>query len=178
MRSWLSCKPPGITDENPGPSRIFRSGIAAPSASGGTPKGPPLSSNSNSQPPGNTEQGTRNTPLDRGLDALHFIVQFPPPHVVLLSLGIILVFWGTLAQVNLGLFKAQKNSSAVFFIYWGPKGVGWRIPIFSRRLPSSAGCCSSILVTGARQEIHVLSRKKAGIWLVHFGVILLRSANS
>ena len=40
--------------------------------------------------------------------------------VVLLALGLVLVFWGTLAQVNLGLYKAQNDFFRSFFVYWSP----------------------------------------------------------
>ncbi len=40
--------------------------------------------------------------------------------VALLALGLILVFWGTLAQVQLGLYKAQNDFFRSFFIYWSP----------------------------------------------------------
>ena len=35
--------------------------------------------------------------------------------VVLLALGTVLVFWGTLAQVDLGLYKAQNDFFKSFF---------------------------------------------------------------
>src|SRR6266568_4638235 len=50
--------------------------------------------------------------------------------VFCLGLGLVLVFWGTLAQVDLGLYKAQNEFFRSFFIYWGPKGATWRLPIF------------------------------------------------
>src|SRR5438876_1752264 len=50
--------------------------------------------------------------------------------VACLALGLVLVFAGTLAQVDLGLFKAQNEFFRSFFIYWGPKGASWKIPVF------------------------------------------------
>jgi hypothetical protein len=50
--------------------------------------------------------------------------------VVLLALGLILVFWGTLAQVSLGLYRAQDEFFRSMLIYWQPTGSSWRIPIF------------------------------------------------
>src|SRR5439155_17959742 len=50
--------------------------------------------------------------------------------VACLALGLVLVFVGTLAQVDLGLFKAQNEYFRSFFIYWGPKGANWKIPVF------------------------------------------------
>ena len=45
--------------------------------------------------------------------------------VVCLALGLVLVFWGTLAQVDLGLYKAQNEFFRCFFVYWAPKGASW-----------------------------------------------------
>ena len=50
--------------------------------------------------------------------------------VVLLALGLGLVFWGTMAQVQVGLYQAQNEFFRSFFIYWTPAESGWRIPIF------------------------------------------------
>src|SRR6185436_15806242 len=70
------------------------------------------------------------SPLDQ---VLHWLIDFFSSlrlTVFCLGLGLILVFWGTLAQVDLGLFKAQNEFFRSFFIFWGPKGASWRIPIF------------------------------------------------
>jgi hypothetical protein len=50
--------------------------------------------------------------------------------VVLLSLGLVLVFWGTIAQVDLGLYKAQNEFFRSFFIFWHPGNSNVKIPIF------------------------------------------------
>jgi len=91
--------------------------------------------------------------------------------VVCLGLGIVLVFWGTLAQVELGLFKAQNEFFRSFFIFWAPKGASWRIPIF----PGGylvGGILLINLVTAHFKRFR-FSRQKVGIWMVHFGLILL-----
>jgi len=56
------------------------------------------------------------------LDRLYKIFTSLRLTVVLLALGLLLVFWGTLAQVNLGLYKAQNDFFRSFFIYWQPAG--------------------------------------------------------
>jgi hypothetical protein len=91
--------------------------------------------------------------------------------VVCLSLGLVLVFWGTLAQVDLGLYKAQNEFFRSFFIYWGPKGGSWRIPIF----PGGylVGGVLLINLVTAHFKRFVWTRKKIGIWMAHIGVILL-----
>jgi len=91
--------------------------------------------------------------------------------VVCLGLGMILVFWGTLAQVDLGLFKAQNEFFRSFFIYWGPKSALWKIPIF----PGGylvGGVLLINLIAAHFKRFH-LTRDKLGIWMVHFGLILL-----
>jgi hypothetical protein len=91
--------------------------------------------------------------------------------VVCLTLGMILVFWGTLAQVDLGLFKAQNEFFRSFWIYWGPAKAGWKIPIF----PGGylvGGVLLLNLVAAHFSRFH-LARNKVGIWMVHVGLILL-----
>ena len=91
--------------------------------------------------------------------------------VVLLVLGCVLVFWGTLAQVHVGLYKAQNEFFRSFFIYWGPKSASWKIPIF----PAGylvGGILLINLVTAHFKRFR-LSREKVGIWMVHVGLILL-----
>src|SRR5258706_635554 len=91
--------------------------------------------------------------------------------VFCLGLGLVLVFWGTLAQVDLGLYKAQNEFFRSFFIYWGPKGASWRLPIF----PGGYLVCGVLLINlvTAHFKRFVWTRKKIGIWMAHVGVILL-----
>ncbi len=91
--------------------------------------------------------------------------------VVLLALGLVLVFWGTLAQVNLGLYKAQNDFFRSFFIYWSPPGSGWRIPIF----PGGyfLGWLLLINLLAAHFRHYQPGKKKYGIAMVHLGVALL-----
>ena len=114
---------------------------------------------------------TRTTPLDRALDQLISFFASLRLTVVLLALGIVLVFWGTLAQVELGLFKAQNEFFRSFFIYWGPKGASWKLPIFPGGY--MVGGLLLINLVTAHVKKFTFTRKKAGIWLVHVGVILL-----
>jgi hypothetical protein len=91
--------------------------------------------------------------------------------VVCLFFGLILVFWGTLAQVDLGLYKAQNEFFRSFLIYWGPKGATWKMPIF----PGGylVGGFLLINLVTAHFTRFKWTRKKIGIWMVHVGVILL-----
>src|SRR3989442_8992813 len=50
--------------------------------------------------------------------------------VACLCLGILLVFIGTIAQVDEGLYNAQNRFFRSLLIWWSPKGADWRMPIF------------------------------------------------
>ena len=91
--------------------------------------------------------------------------------VVLLALGLILVFWGTLAQVNVGLYKAQNEFFRSFFVFWSPAGSGFRLPIF----PGGYLVGSLLLINlfSAHLRYYQPGKKKWGIVLIHLGVVLL-----
>ena len=91
--------------------------------------------------------------------------------VALLALGIVLVFWGTLAQVHLGLYKAQNEFFRSFFIYWQPAGSGLKIPIF----PGGylVGGLLLINLLAAHTRYYRPEKRKIGIILIHLGVVLL-----
>lgn len=91
--------------------------------------------------------------------------------VVLLALGLVLVFWGTLAQVHFGLYRAQNEFFRSFFIYWVPDGSGVRIPIF----PGGYLVGGLLLVNlfAAHLRYYQPGRKKYGIVLIHVGIVLL-----
>jgi hypothetical protein len=91
--------------------------------------------------------------------------------VVCLCLGLVLVFFGTLAQVDLGLYKAQNDFFRSFLVYWAPQGADWKIPIF----PGGYLLGSVLLLNlvAAHIKRFSLTRKKAGIFMIHAGLILL-----
>ena len=91
--------------------------------------------------------------------------------VVCLGLGMLLVFLGTLAQVHLGIHAVQARYFQSLVIFWSPPGVGWKIPI----LPGGYLLGSVLLVNliAAHAVRFQLTKKKLGIILLHFGVILL-----
>ena len=49
--------------------------------------------------------------------------------VICLVIAMILVFVGTLAQVELGLYETQQVYFRSLFIYWGPDGSDFKIPV-------------------------------------------------
>src|ERR1044071_8176560 len=81
--------------------------------------------------------------------------------IVCLGFGIILVFTGTLAQVDVGLFKAQNEFFRSFFVFWGPKAASWKIPV----LPGGylvGGVLLLNLIAAHVTRFHY-TRKKIGI---------------
>jgi hypothetical protein len=91
--------------------------------------------------------------------------------VVCLGLAMLLIFFGTLAQVHLGIHAVQARYFQSLFIFWSPPGAGWKIPV----LPGGYLLGSVLLINliAAHAARFQFSRKKAGIILLHFGVILL-----
>jgi hypothetical protein len=91
--------------------------------------------------------------------------------VACLALGCILVFWGTLAQVHLGLFKAQNEFFRSFLVYWQPAGASFQIPIF----PGGyfIGTVLLINLLAAHLRYYQPGKRKIGIALIHLGVVLL-----
>jgi hypothetical protein len=91
--------------------------------------------------------------------------------VVCLCFALVLVFVGTLAQVDLGLYKAQNEFFRSFFVYWGPAGASWKIPV----MPGGYLVGSVLLINliAAHIKRFTLTWKKSGIFMVHAGLILL-----
>jgi hypothetical protein len=91
--------------------------------------------------------------------------------VVLLALGLVLVFWGTLAQVNLGLYRAQNEFFRSFFIWWSPAGSALRLPVF----PGGYLIGGLLLVNlfAAHFRYYQPGKRKLGIVMIHLGVVLL-----
>ena len=124
--------------------------------------GPPKHPESSAKPQRSTE-----TLLDR-LIAFFASLRLT---VVCLAVGLILVFAGTLAQVDLGLYKAQNQYFRSFFIYWGPKAANWKVPVFPGGYLVGGVLLLNLLT--AHFTRFKLTRKKIGIWMVHIGVIML-----
>lgn len=105
--------------------------------------------------------------IDRFVDALSSLRLT----LVGLACALILDFAGTLAQVRLGLYEVQSKFFHSFFVYWTPPGSQWHIPV----LPG--GWLIGLVLVANLLAGHVkrfqFSRRKAGILLVHAGLILL-----
>ena len=91
--------------------------------------------------------------------------------VVCLAVGILLVFFGTLAQVNEGLYNAQHRWFRSFFVWWSPAGANWKIPMF----PGGylVGTVLLLNLIAAHINRFQLSWKKLGIHIIHGGIIVL-----
>jgi hypothetical protein len=87
-----------------------------------------------------------------------------------LALMLALVFLGTLAQVPLGTYAAQKIYFDSVWIYGALPG-GWRVPVFPGGL--LVGGLWFVNLIAAHTVRFQWSRKKAGIFLIHFGLALL-----
>ena len=109
--------------------------------------------------------------LDHFLDRLIRFFTSLRLTVVCLALALLLVFFGTLAQVDLGLYKAQNEFFRSFFIYWGPKGASWRVPVF----PGGYLIGGVLLINlfASQFQRFVFTASKIGLWMVHVGLILL-----
>ena len=91
--------------------------------------------------------------------------------VVCLALGLILVFLGTIAQVDEGLYQAQNRWFRSFLVWWGPQGANWHLPIF----PGGylIGTVLLVNLVAAHLKRFQLAWKKLGIHVTHSRIILL-----
>jgi len=91
--------------------------------------------------------------------------------VTCLVLGCVIVFWGTIAQVHLGLYKAQNEFFRSFFVYWTPTGSGLHVPIFPAGYFIGTVLLINLFV--AHFRYYQPGKRKIGIMLIHLGVVLL-----
>jgi len=91
--------------------------------------------------------------------------------VVCLALAMVLVLWGTLAQVELGLYRVQKDYFQSWFVFWQPVGTGWRIPVFPGGYLLGGVLLVNLLMAHVRYYRPAF--KQLGIVLIHAGLVLL-----
>ncbi len=91
--------------------------------------------------------------------------------VTLLSLGIVLVFVGTVAQADEGLYVAQDRYFKHWFV-WGISFFGYKVPLL---LPGGylIGTVLLVNLTAAFIKRFQWTTKKLGVHLTHIGIILL-----
>lgn len=98
--------------------------------------------------------------------------------VVLLAFSMALIFFGTLDQVHYGIWETQKRYFESFLVVWAypEQWVGYDF-LFWLHLPMPGGYLLGGLLFVNLVTAHItrfkLSWKKSGIFLVHFGLILL-----
>jgi hypothetical protein len=91
--------------------------------------------------------------------------------VACLVLGCVIVFWGTIAQVHLGLYKAQNEFFRSLFVYWTPTGSGFHVPIFPAGYFIGTVLLINLFV--AHFRYYQPGKRKIGILLIHLGIVLL-----
>ena len=91
--------------------------------------------------------------------------------VVLLALSIALIFWATLAQVQLGIWGVQQKFFHAFFVLEKLPGTSIPVPV----LPGGYVIGGLLLINLVAAHIYrfKLEWRKAGIQLTHAGLILL-----
>jgi hypothetical protein len=91
--------------------------------------------------------------------------------VVCLVFALGLVFIGTLAQVDKGLYAVQEGYFHSALVWWSPSGAAWKIPIW----PGGylLGLVLLVNLIAAHIKRFDLSRKKIGIFIIHGGLIFL-----
>jgi hypothetical protein len=91
--------------------------------------------------------------------------------IVCLTLLMLLVVACTLAQVQLGTVAAVNLYMRSFLVWWQVPGTGWSIAIFPGG--ATVGLVLMLNLAAAQGQRLERSWKKAGIWIVHIGLILL-----
>ena len=91
--------------------------------------------------------------------------------VVLLVLSIILIFWATLAQVQLGVWGVQEHFFRTFFVLSKLPGTDIPVPVY----PGGyfIGALLLLNLIAAHFDRFALKWRKSGIALTHLGLVLL-----
>lgn len=98
--------------------------------------------------------------------------------VVLLTFSMMLIFFGTLDQVQYGIWHTQKLYFESFFVVWSyPEQAANYDKLFWLHIPMPGGYLLGGMLFINLIAAHItrfkMSWKKSGIFLVHFGLILL-----
>lgn len=91
--------------------------------------------------------------------------------VVCLGFAVVLVFVGTMAQKDVGIYEAQARYFRSLFVYWTPAGAGFKVPV----LPGGYLLGALLLANLVTAQITRcgLSFQKLGLTLTHLGLALL-----
>jgi hypothetical protein len=143
--------------------------------------------------PRTTQYASPSNPLDSALSAVINCFTSLRLTVVCLALGLVLVFFGTMAQDPMGLYLAQEKFFRSFFVTAAPMWAAIKktlqmlhvyLPpstaadvIFGSKLPVFPGgyLIGGVLLLNLIASIkrYCVPRFKAGLFMVHFGLILL-----
>lgn len=88
-----------------------------------------------------------------------------------LAAALVLVFLGTIAQVDQGLFQAQNRYFRSLFIFWSPAGAGWKIPVFPGGYLIGGLLMVNLIIAQSLRLKFTLAN--LGLVLTHAGLILL-----
>ena len=91
--------------------------------------------------------------------------------IVCLAMLMVLVVACTLSQVNRGTFGSVNMYIRSFLVWWEIPGSSWSIAVFPGGALVGLVLAANLIAAQARRL--ELSWKKAGIWIVHAGLILL-----
>src|SRR5208283_937620 len=91
--------------------------------------------------------------------------------IICLACAMVLVFFGTLDQVHIGVYEAENRYFKSLFLFWTPPTTGLRFPWFPGGYV--IGTLLLINLIAAHLARFKLSWKKAGILFLHSGLILL-----
>jgi hypothetical protein len=91
--------------------------------------------------------------------------------VVCLGMATLLVFVGTIAQVEQGLYQAQDRYFRSFFVYWSPPGASWGIPVFPGGYLIGSILTLNLIANYIRR--YKFNWDNIGLLTVHLGLVLL-----
>ncbi len=91
--------------------------------------------------------------------------------VACLGCAVVLVFVGTMAQVELGLYEVQARYFQSFFVFWNLPGTGVRIPVFPGGYLIGGLLLLNLIV--AYSVRFGFKRINTGLLLIHAGLVLL-----
>src|SRR6476646_2927839 len=91
--------------------------------------------------------------------------------ITCLAAAMILIFAGTIAQVHLGIWEAQRRYFQSFYVWWPADSNGFQIPIF----PGGhlIGAILLVNLIAAHLKRFRWSMSKLGIHITHAGLIIM-----